>query len=102
MLLSDFIAYLFNLPLDFFFRHVVMFSCFIEHLFSRFIHAFYYRVVYVKFQFFHSSEILIIRVKNGAGVPPTRLPRLKCAVAYRSSERRYYSLFAHLYVIPPP
>ena len=57
MLLSDFIAYLFNLPLDFLFRNVVMFSCFIEHLFSRFIHAFYYRVVYVKFQFFHSSEI---------------------------------------------
>ena len=57
MLISDFIAYLFNLPLDFLFRHVVMFSCFIENLFSRFIHAFYYRVVYVKFQFFHSSEI---------------------------------------------
>ena len=60
MLISDFIAYLFNLPLDFLFRHIVMFSCFIEHLFSRFIHAFYYRVVYaaLKFQFFHSSKNL--------------------------------------------
>ena len=55
MLISDFIAYLFNLPLDFFFRHVVMFSCFIEHLFSRFRHGFHHVAVdvVVKLQLSH-------------------------------------------------